>query len=62
MKTAIGIGGRVLPVLVERTDEGFTASYSARVAGEMQFFMGSAETYDGALQDLRTKIVAVQGS
>ena len=60
MKTAIGIGGRVLPVDVKRTDDGFSASYSALIKGVLQSLVGTSDTYDGALQELRRRILAAE--
>jgi hypothetical protein len=58
MKTAIGIGGRVIPVNVEHVGEDFTATCSEAVRGEMQLLAVTADSYDGALQALRGKILA----
>lgn len=57
MKTSISVGGRVLPVVVLRTPSGFSVSFSDRFCGEPRNFTAAGETYETALQALRSKIV-----
>lgn len=57
MRTAISLGGRVLPVDIERTATGFEATCMHRIGSVIQQFAGAAETYDGALAGLRQKIL-----
>jgi hypothetical protein len=58
MRTAIAIGGRVLPADVERTETGFSARCELVIRGAARCYVGSAETYDGALLALRRDVLA----
>jgi hypothetical protein len=57
MRTAISLGGRVVPVDIERTAAGFEATCTHRIGSVMRQFAGAAATYDGALAALRQKIL-----
>jgi hypothetical protein len=58
MRSAISLGGSVVPVEIERTDAGFEATCMHRIGATTARFMGAAETYEGALAALRKKILA----
>ncbi|HET8727570.1 MAG TPA: hypothetical protein VFO41_08690 [Alphaproteobacteria bacterium] len=58
MRTAISIGARVVPVDIDQSDTGYTASCIQRVSGEERRFTGSADTYDHALQALKLKVLS----
>ena len=58
MRSAISLGGRVVPVESERTATGFEATCMHRTGSTVSRFIGAAETYEGALAALRQKILA----
>jgi hypothetical protein len=62
MRTAIDIGGRVLSVDVERVDRYFKASVMLRIRGQERRIVGMADSYDGALGELKRKIAETEGS
>jgi|1186.fasta_scaffold972804_1 hypothetical protein len=57
MKTSVSIGGRVVPVVILRTDNGYAASFSDDNYGEPRHIAAAGETYEAALQSLRGKII-----
>ena len=57
MRSAISLGGRVLPVEIERTATGFEATCLHRVGATVRRFVGAAENYDGALLALRQTVL-----
>jgi hypothetical protein len=57
MRSAISLGGRVLPVDIERTSTRFEATCLYRVGAAVGRFVGAAETYDGALLALRQTVL-----
>jgi hypothetical protein len=57
MRSAICLGGRVVPVEIERIATGFEATCMYKVGAAISRFAGTAATYDGALAALRKNIL-----
>jgi hypothetical protein len=60
MKTSISVGGRVLPVVIMRSENGYAVSYSDEFCGEPRNFVATGENYEGALRELRAKLIAAR--
>jgi hypothetical protein len=61
MKAALSIGARVIPVDVARDQANYVGSWEGRISGEARRIQVTAETYEEALQVLRSAIVAAMG-
>ena len=58
MQSAIYVGGKVLPVTLDRDEQGgYVASADVRVGPAMRLLFGTGETYDAALGSLRRNII-----
>jgi hypothetical protein len=58
MRSAIAVGGQVLTVEILQTEEGYAASCSDLFRGETRAYAATGDSYDAALQALRTEILA----
>ena len=59
MRSAISLGGSVVPVEIERIPAGFEATCMYKVGPTTSRFAGTATTYEGALAALRKNILEV---
>jgi hypothetical protein len=57
MRSAISLGGQVVPVEVERIPAGFEATCTYKIGPTTSRFAGTAATYEGALAALRKTIL-----
>jgi hypothetical protein len=58
MKSAIYVGGQVLPVTIDRSEQGgYSASADVRIGPATRVLSGAGDTYEAALGNLRSNIL-----